>query len=187
MTLTLLISATAAFASLFSEVGRRSNAVGGGENSGVTPDREGLQKELDVLTADGTLSRSHGFKIADAAAKGVLSVAAPLSKQYGLEVGGNIYLGDDGLYHYTLPAIGDSISVPIDHRWTGYHTHPSGSLKFSNSHYGAGLARDLHWVNQSGKALYLGVQQSGGVGYSVCEPSSCFDTGRRGSSGRVFQ
>lgn len=112
---------------------------------------------------------------------------APLSRQYGLEVGGNIYLGGDGLYHYTLPTIGDSISAPINPNWTGYHTHPSGGLKFSNSHFGEGPARDLHWVNQPGKALYLGVQQNSGVvGYSVCEPSSCFDFGRRGSSGREF-
>jgi len=164
-----------------------TNTVGDVEASDTTENREAFQEKLNVLVTDGTLSTKQGFETEDAAAKHVLEVTAPLSKQYGLEVGGNIYLGKDGLYHYTLPTIGHTGSVGISTRWAGYHTHPSGSLKFSNSHIRMSSDNDLHWVNQSGKALYLGVQQSEGVGIAVCEPGRCFDIGRTGSRGRVLQ
>jgi hypothetical protein len=111
----------------------------------------------------------------------------PLSKKFGLEVGGNIY-EDDGKYHYTMPVIGDGISVGVPTGWIGYHTHPSGGMYFSNSFATAGGGNDANWVKQSGNPLYMGVQlNDGSVGIAVCEPGGCPNIGRFGTQGRKVQ
>lgn len=157
------------------------------DNQAATSDRNELQTKLDSLQEEGVLSRSHAFDSADEAAKAVLDVVAPLSKEHGLEIGGNIFLGEDGKHHYTIPQVGGPLSVEMNTSWPGYHTHPEGALLFSNTHFGGGRARDLHWVDRSGKALYLGVKQGGRVGIAVCRPGSCLDIGQRGSKGEVLQ
>lgn len=104
-------------------------------------DREALQRELNKLEQNGLLSSKRKFNSPDEAAIEVLSVVAPLSEEYGLEVGGNIYKLD-GKYQYTKPQIGDGISVAIPTDWIGYHTHPSGGMFFSNSFATAGGGND---------------------------------------------
>ncbi|MFL0799076.1 MAG: FG-GAP-like repeat-containing protein [Agarilytica sp.] len=173
-------------AGAFETWGSGEKGLGDVAGSGTPEQRAAFQAKLDALATDGTLSRSHSFDSADAAAKSVLGVTAPLSAEYGLEVTGNIF-SKDGSYYYTLPQIGGPTQGTISIGWIGYHTHPSGSLKFSNSFRGAGPGRDTHWVQHSGKALYLGVQTSSGVGFAVCEPGGCFDVGRFGSTGRTLK
>ncbi|TVL01868.1 hypothetical protein AYI82_21730 [Shewanella algae] len=153
----------------------------------IEENRKALQSDLDKLAANGTLSRKHSFNTADDAAKEVLNATAPLSKKYGLEVGGNIYQ-DGGKYHYTMPIIGDGISVVVSTNWIGYHTHPDGGMYFSNSFATAGGGNDALWVQKSRKPLYMGVQlSSGSVGIAVCEPGSCPNVGRFGTAGRIVQ
>lgn len=129
---------TAAFAAaLRADWGDSKASVGhtvgsGNDENTIDENRKALQSDLDKLAANGTLSRKHSFNTADDAAKEVLNATAPLSKKYGLEVGGNIYQ-DGEKYHYTMPVIGDGISVTIPTGWIGYHTHPSGGMYFSNS------------------------------------------------------
>ena len=131
--------------------------------------------------------REHAFDAADDAAKEVLNATAPLSKKYGLEVGGNIYQ-ENGKYHYTMPQIGDGISVPMYTDWIGYHTHPSGGMYFSNSFNTAGGGNDALWVQKGGNPLYMGVQlTNGSIGIAVCEPGSCSNIGRFGTKGRTVQ
>ncbi|WP_158007096.1 RHS repeat-associated core domain-containing protein [Rheinheimera salexigens] len=184
---------TAAFASaLRADWGETKASVGhtagsGDDENTIVENRKALQSELDKLAANGTLSKKHSFDTVDAAAKEVLNATAPLSKKYGLEVGGNIYQ-DGGKYHYTMPIIGDGISVSVPTSWIGYHTHPSGGMYFSNSFATAGGGNDALWVQKSGNPLYMGVQlSSGSVGIAVCEPRSCPNIGRFGTTGRIVQ
>ncbi|MBL4827096.1 MAG: hypothetical protein JKY66_05180 [Spongiibacteraceae bacterium] len=168
---------------------QKPTTVGDVANSDTPENRAALQKELDALTTDGTLSRGHSFDSANAAAKSVLEITAPLSAEYGLEVGGNIYQGKGSSYHYTLPQIGSAGSVGIRSGWAGYHTHPSGGLRFSNRISRADpRAIDSVWVNSNNRALYLGVQRfNGSLGIAVCEPGSCSNIQRGGTVGRVIQ
>lgn len=160
----------------------------GTPGTGSTEDRAALQKSIDALSADGTLSPNRSFESADAAAMEVLNATAGLSKQYGLEVAGSIWESEDG-WHYTTPKIGDVGSASLTTSFIGYHTHPNGSFKFSNqfrSHTGG--AGDAGWVASSNKSLYLGVQIGGNVSIGVCSPGSCPQFGRLGTSpSRVLQ
>ncbi|WP_172676762.1 hypothetical protein, partial [Marinagarivorans algicola] len=154
----------------------------GTPGTGTAEDRAAFQKELDALAADGTLSKYRNFKTEDAAATEVLDATAPLSKKYGLEVAGSIWKHKDG-WRYTLPEIGGVGSANLTTRYIGYHTHPSGPLKFSNqfnSHTGG--PGDAGWVATSNKSLYVGVQIGGNVSIGVCDPGSCPQFGRLGTS-----
>ena len=179
---------TAAFAAALRADWKGETAnVGATEQSNTEENRKALQTELDQLAKDGTLSTKHAFDAADDAAKEVLNATAPLSKKYGLEVGGNIYQ-ENGKYHYTMPQIGDGISVPMYTDWIGYHTHPSGGMYFSNSFNTAGGGNDALWVQKGGNPLYMGVQlTNGSIGIAVCEPGSCSNIGRFGTKGRTVQ
>ena len=184
---------TGAFAAVMSQAAQRRSQNKGIVSSSESPEtkanREAFQKDLNALKTDGTLSSSRTFESADAAATEVLSVTAPLSHKYGLEVAGSIWKGDGG-YSYTFPVIGGEGSALLTTAYTGYHTHPSGSLMFSNqfnnhSHSGGG---DAGWVATSGKPLYLGVQVGSGVSIGVCSPDSCSNFGRKGTTpSRVLQ
>ena len=159
-----------------------------GSDSDQATRRAELRSELDSLRKSGTLSRVRAFNTADEAAESVLNVVAPLTDKYGLEIFGNIFKGDAGKYHYTLPQIGGSISAGIDPRWMGYHTHPSGSLVFSNQFFRAGDGNDALWVNTARKTLYVGaVRRDGSVGVAACEYGSCPNYGKDGTLGRVIQ
>ena len=117
-----------------------------------------------------------------------MGVTAKLSAEYGYEVGGNIYQSGDH-WRYTIPKIGDQSSASVNTGFIGYHTHPSGSLMFSNrfSAFGGGPG-DANWVETSGKDLYLGIYNGSGVSIGVCSPGSCPDIGRLGTSpSRVVQ
>ena len=162
--------------------------VGQGSDSETAGNRDALQADLDALKEDGTLSRSHSFGSADEAAKSVLDVVAPLSREHGLEVAGSIFKGSGGKYHYTMPQIGGAASAELSTNWIGYHTHPDGSTIFSNQFRNAGSGNDAAWVGRSGKSLYVGGQRSNGsVGISVCRPGSCPDYGREGTVGSVIR
>lgn len=121
---------TAAFAAALRADWKGGNAIAGSPTEAeVEANREALQTELDKLAKNGTLSRKHSFDTADDAAKEVLNATAPLSKKYGLEVGGNIYQ-ENGKYHYSMPHIGGPTSVAMYTSHIGYHTPPKrrGSL-----------------------------------------------------------
>ena len=151
--------------------------------------RKALQKQLDALAADGTLSSKRAFGSADAAAKEVLNATAGLSKKYRHEVAGSIWKAEDG-YHYTLPEIGTFGTANLTIAYTGYHTHVGGGLIFSNQfdNYGFSGGSDADWVAQSGKSLYLGVQFSDGVRIGVCSPDNCPNFGRNGTPpSRIIQ
>ncbi len=184
--------ATAAFAAVVSATAsadQNDGTVSAGEGSDTEANRKAFQKELDALRTDGTLSSTRTFESADAAATEVLDATAPLSKKYGLEIAGSIWKGKNG-YSYTFPVIGGEGSASLTTAYIGYHTHPSGSLMFSNqfrnySHSGGG---DAGWVAKSGKSLYLGVQTSSGVSIGVCSPGNCPNFGRKGTApSRVIQ
>ncbi|WP_298773754.1 hypothetical protein [uncultured Shewanella sp.] len=171
------------------EFGSGEVKAGNTTKTKVVPDKAGLRKALDSAVDRGELSRARGFDSADAAAKEVLTVTAPLSRKYGLEVGGSIFEGKNGKYHYTLPIIGDSNSVYVAPNWVGYHTHPSGALAFSNrftAYEGGG--NDALWVDNANKDLYLGVEYNDGtIGIAVCEYNSCPNIGQFGTEGRIIK
>jgi len=174
--------------------GERPKGGGGKEVSAGTPgtgtaeDRAAFQKSLDTLSTDGTLNPNRNFDSADAAAAEVLNATAGLSKQYGLEVAGSIRKSKDG-WRYTAPEIGGVGSASLTTSYIGYHTHPSGSLKFSNQFNSyTGGPGDAGWVASSNKSLYLGVQIGKNVSIGVCSPGSCSQFGRLGTSpSRVLQ
>ena len=119
------------------------------------------------------MSSARTFGSVDAAAKEVLNATAPLSKKYGLEVAGSIWKDTKG-YRYTFPIIGGEGSASLTTAYIGYHTHPSGRLRFSNQIYSySGGSGDAGWVSSSGKPLYLGVHTSNGVNIGVCNPGNC--------------
>jgi hypothetical protein len=172
------------YQNIFNNQGERRDAQkGGSAGSGTETDREAFQEKLNALTADGSLSKSRSFDSADAAATEVLNLTAPLSKRYGLEVGGNIWQDKDG-WHYTIPVIGTEISVGVTGGYIGYHTHTSGGLKFSNAFWprAGASSHDAGMVGDYGKPLYLGVHYKGATLIGVCEPGRCSETGRLGTS-----
>ena len=119
----------------------------------------------------------------------MLDAAAPLSKKYGLELAGSIWKGKSG-YSYTFPVIGGKGSASLTTAHIGYHTHPSGSLMFSNQfrNYSYSGGGDAGWVATSGKSLYLGVQTNSGVSIGVCSLGNCPNFGRKGTApSRVIQ
>ena len=160
----------------------------GTPGTGTAEDRAAFQKSLDALSTDGTLNPNRNFDSADAAATEVLNATAGLSKKYGLEVAGSIWKSKGG-WRYTTPKIGGVGSASLTTSYIGYHTHPSGSLTFSNqfrSHTGG--PGDAGWVASSNKSLYLGVQIGSNVSIGVCSPGSCPNFGRNGTApSRVIQ
>lgn len=146
-----------------------------------------MEHELSNLERAGVLSRAQDFKTADAAARYVLNVTAPLSRKFGLEVGGSIYMDDDG-FHYTLPDVGTEMHSSADINHIGYHTHPGGPLVFSNETSHPYNQNDADWVAAGGNPLYLGVQTANGVvNIGVCEPG-CSKVGYLGTKPtRVLQ
>src|SRR5690606_4572250 len=149
-----------------------------------------FQEKLDALAADRTLNPYKTFDSADAAAAEVLNVTAPLSAEYGPEVGGNIWESDNG-WRYTMPKIGGPGSVGVSTSHIGYHTHPHGDLMFSNrmNNYSGNFdGGDSSWVATANKPLYLGVQHGGAVKIGVCEPGNCSHVGIRGTRpSRIIQ
>ena len=144
--------------------------------------RTKFQNALDRLKQDGTLDPNRNHDTPDDAAKEVLNATAPLSEEYGLEAGGSIYETADRKFRYTFPTIGEATRMRLSIEYRGYHTHPGGSFKFSNSHSRASEAYDLMWVDKARKDLYLGtVNPAGAVRVGVCEPLKCFDYGRDGT------
>ncbi|WP_053982306.1 hypothetical protein [Marinagarivorans algicola] len=166
-----------------------SQKVSGPGGGGSTGSQSAFQKELNGLVSDGVLSKHHSFKSSDAAAVEVLSVTAPLSKKYGLEVGGSIWKDKKG-WHYTTPEIGSATGVGVAGGYIGYHTHTSDGLKFSNAFWprmGA-ATHDAGMVSRYNQPLYLGVHYGGNTLIGVCSPGSCSATGRFGTSlSRVLQ
>ncbi|GAB4201385.1 MAG: hypothetical protein Tsb002_37950 [Wenzhouxiangellaceae bacterium] len=153
------------------------------EDNIVEESRKAFKAELDRLKEEGVLSAARVFKTEDEAAAEVLSVTAPLSKQFGLEVGGNIIPARGG-FRYTFPEIGGVGSVGVSQSYPGYHTHPVGPFKFSNrffNHSNDADGGDANWVIGSNNPLYLGVQVSGVVKIGICEPGSCSNAGFRGT------
>lgn len=151
-----------------------------------------FEARIDALVADETLSNSRVFTNPDAAAKEVLNVMAPLSREYNLEVGGNILtrtVRGRVLYRYTIPVIGAEASVAVASSAIGYPTHPSGPLHFSNNiFHSSSEGNDAAWVRQSGRPLYLGVQSAaGGIGVAVCPPGNCSLVEYGGTAGRRIQ
>ena len=179
----------AAFASLMREAAQRTGARSNVQKenadtpgTGTAEDRSAFQKGLDALSTDGTLNPNRNFDSTDVAATEVLNATAALSKQYGLEVAGSIWKSKDG-WHYTAPKIGGVGSASLTTSYIGYHTHPSGSLMFSNQFRSyLGGPGDAGWVAISNKSLYLGVQIGNNVSIGVCSPGSCPQFGRLGTS-----
>ncbi|MDE0155659.1 MAG: hypothetical protein OXS28_08665, partial [Gammaproteobacteria bacterium] len=186
---------SAAFFSLVSSAAqravKRTVVTAGAGAEGVSPQRKALQKKLDALVKGGTLSSERSFENPDAAAREVLGITAPLSKKYGLEVGGNIIPDANGGYSYTLPIIGGPGSVALDPSYIAYHTHSAGGFRFSNqfsNYFGNVVTSDMAWIASSGKSLYLGVQIDQTVRIGVCRPGICYDVGRYGTDpGRILQ
>lgn len=157
--------------------------------NGQAGNREEFEGEIGLLYEDGILSDEHRFPTADLTAKFILSVLAPLSDKdrYGLEVGGSIIEGIDG-YRYTRPQVGSASGATLSLKHIGYHTHPSGSIRFSNRLGGDGIYRDSNWVERSGKALYVGGHRSYlGTRFAVCEPGNCNHYTPLGAAGRVLK
>ncbi|MEE2026135.1 hypothetical protein, partial [Alkalimonas mucilaginosa] len=79
-------------------------------------------------------------------------------------------------YQYTKPIVGERRSVDLSTtpRQIGYHTHPSGSLNFSNryTHQPLGIGSDAKWVSDSNNHLYVGAIQGGDVKIGICEYES---------------
>ncbi|MGH9438788.1 MAG: hypothetical protein ACRD22_13075, partial [Terriglobia bacterium] len=135
--------------------------------------RAELQRKLNALEESGKLSSGDTYSTRNKAAVAVLDQVAPLSHEYGYEIGGSLYTDKYGLWHYQLPTVWSSTSSSLDTDWPGYHTHPSGPLLFSNEMDSANGEKinDATWVEHSHQALYLGVElPNGHVGISVCEP-----------------
>ena len=180
---------TAAFSRAVSE---RGTMLSSSDTSAQKTNRRDLRRELNELRQNGTLDTSREFGTADEAAQEVLSATALLSAKYNLEVGGNILQTGDGQFRYTFPTIGTRSSVRVYPGATGYHTHPSGQLVFSNRYNQANPTDhgyDALWVKNARRNLYLGVAApSGVVQIGICEYRKCFDVGRSGTEpSRVIQ
>lgn len=160
----------------------RINSTEAGENE-RSPEDEKLDKlkfERDIagLIKEGKLSPGTGlYDTPDEAAIAVLDVIAPLSGDYQLEVSGHIYQEGEK-WAYTRPVVGGPGSAPLATTHIGYHTHPNGSLTFSNSgnnHSGNLNGGDAKWVQASGKDLYVGIRINNKVSIGVCSPGACPD------------
>jgi hypothetical protein len=157
----------------------------------TTGDVKAFERELRILEKNGTLNPNKKFKTIDGAATEVLSVTAPLSDKYGLEVGGNI-VPNGKYYSYTSPTVGGEGTVSVGYYGVaGYHTHPSGSLMFSNklNNYSKSLTSgDSVWVSASKLPLYLGVGTANNVQIGVCEYRNCSHAGQFGTKpSRIIQ
>ena len=172
-----------------------NNAVGSSSKNEMTKkeieqNTKELRKKIDALSADGTIDSNRMFSSEDMAASEILKEMSPLSKEYGLEIGGSITY-DGKFYRYSDPVIGSNISVTLDPNWTGYHTHPVGGLNFSNSITAQGNATDVKWVNTHSSSnrynngLYLGVFKNNKVSIGFCEPYSCSNIAPIGPTGRI--
>jgi hypothetical protein len=128
----------------------------------------------------------------------VLNIIVPIAHQFGLEAGGNIegFRNRSGAstryrYRYTIPSVGEATAVGVPTHAIGYHTHPSGSLLFSNRRNSSGGIRenDTEWVRNSGKSLYVGALSADGtVGIAVCECTYAPTPAHQfGTPGRVVQ
>jgi hypothetical protein len=151
-----------------------------------------LQSDLDELRSgpDFKLSSFRPYDTAEEAAIAVLTMLAPLTNKYGLELGGNISKREDGKWYYSLPEIGDSNSVGIPTDAIGYHTHPDGVFVFSNPVTQGGPKRgDAYWVEKSRKSLFLGtVREDGSIAIGSCDPGACKTIEPRGTQpSRIFQ
>jgi len=183
-----------AFSRGFGDIARdQSVRVGGGAESesvldlSVEERQALLRTRLDEMWEAGELRTWHTFASPDAAAIEVLDLLAPLSRRFGLELAGHIRPVDGG-YRYTRPQIGGATGATLNTRYTGYHTHPSGTLRFTNDDFNLGTGNDARWVRIAGKALYLGVQSgSGAIGIAACEPGNCNVYGRTRVTGRTVR
>jgi hypothetical protein len=150
----------------------RSNS---NDENNISERKDQLKKEILELRRSRIIDKGNNYYTPDDAARNILSIVTPLSHKYQLEIGGNIFYSK-GFWHYTNPKVGESDKMEIGAYWIGYHTHPSGSLNFSNrfnnssNHFEAG---DAFWVSNNQKDLYLGVLIDGEVKIGVCEPGNC--------------
>ncbi|MEE2026137.1 hypothetical protein, partial [Alkalimonas mucilaginosa] len=93
-----------------------------------------------------------------------------------LEIGGyiNKLTAPNGTayYQYTKPMVGErrSVALPVTGQ-IGYHTHPTGTLLFSNTITNP-TGSDAEWVADSNNHLYVGALQGGDVKIGICEHSS---------------
>ena len=186
-------AATAAMSYAFGRIGRDgSKSVGSGSDAESMLDlpeeqrRELLTARLNEMWEANEIRTWKTFGHPDSAAIEILDMMAPLSRIYGLEIAGHIRAVDGG-YRYTRPEVGGPTGATLSTRHIGYHTHPSGDLRFTNDDFNLGTGIDARWVRSSGRALYLGVQSGGSVGIAVCEPSSCSISGRFGTTGRTVR
>ncbi len=172
--------------------GKAATAFAGeSQGSGFSQEnKDAVDARLSQLKQDGVLSEQHGFATEDEAAVYLSNTLAKLSSDMTIEIGTNISLGSDGLYHYSIPWSGTDIAVSIPTSSTGFHTHPSGSPIFSNRTFSASgnsYKNDAMWVSESGRSLYVGAYRNKTVYTSVCEPGRCSKVGFGGTVGRVVQ
>jgi len=146
-----------------------------------------LRAKLDEMWENNEIPTwiTHGSH--EEAATAVLDLVAPLSRKYHLEIYGHIVPNEKG-YRFTRPQVGHATGGALNTSHMGYHTHPGGSLVFSNRDTPR-PGGDADWVRDSGKRLYLGIQQTrrGPVGIAVCEPGNCPRYGRDGAPGRTIR
>jgi RHS repeat-associated protein len=167
-------AASAAFAAVASSIGNSvaSTSAGGGKS-----DAKGATDALAKLKADKKINTMKYFDTADEAAKEILNLVSPISKDFNIEIGGSI-IHDRLGYRYTNPQLGDSVSVNLDYGYDGYHTHPNAFFEFSNSHNArSGGTGDVGWLNQPanrGVTLYLGTQIDGKTFIGSCTAATCF-------------
>lgn len=178
-------AATAAFSYAMSWAAQKYG-IGGVSQTGDTDetgrtkeqeqlDRLKFESEIAQLRKDGKLCVDCAvYNSPDDAAKAVLNQTSGLSEQYQLEVSGSIYKQGDK-WAYSVPKVGGYGSAPLTTDMIGYHTHPDGSLAFSNrwnSHGGSGSG-DAGWVAKSQKTLYLGVKIGNKIAIGTCDYGNC--------------
>ena len=117
------------------------------------------------------------FDTADEAAKEILNLVSPISKDFNIEIGGSI-IHDRLGYRYTTPQLGDAVSVNLAYGYDGYHTHPNEYDMFSNKYTAAtGGGGDVGWLNHSlnkNVTMYLGSQIGSKVFIGSCTAATCF-------------
>jgi rhamnogalacturonyl hydrolase YesR len=79
---------------------------------------------LAKLKADKKINTMKYFDTADEAAKEILNLVSPISKDFNIEIGGSI-IHDRLGYRYTTPQLGDAVSVNLAYGYDDYHTHPN--------------------------------------------------------------
>jgi Flp pilus assembly pilin Flp len=163
-------------------------------------DKEWLEAQIDLLfchnqdpesECEPVLKEANAFfgtNGADFAAKEVLNALTALAHQAQLEVGGYINKmttrSGTVYYQYTKPIVGERRSVALSPapRQIGYHTHPSGTLLFSNNYTNPG-AGDAKWVSEASNHLYVGALHDEVVKIGICEFDSACMTGPPGRGG----